>query len=74
MASAAANLTTVEGGQRLRCAQCGGVLEDRGLQERRLTTRHDQVVHLEGSYGVCPCVRGGLFPLWMMSWRYYRGR
>ena len=62
MASAAADLATAEGGQRLRCAQCGALLEDRGLQERRLTTHHDQVVRLERRYGVCPACGAGFFP------------
>jgi uncharacterized protein with PIN domain len=62
MASAAADLATGERGQRVRCTQCGAVLEDRGLQERRLTTHHDQVVRLERSYGVCPVCGVGFFP------------
>jgi hypothetical protein len=62
MESAEADLATAERGQRVRCAQCGALLEDRGLQERRLTTHHDQVVRLERSYGVCPVCRIGFFP------------
>jgi predicted RNA-binding Zn-ribbon protein involved in translation (DUF1610 family) len=62
MASAAADLATDERGQRVRCAQCGAVVEDRGLQERHLTTHYDQVVRLERSYGVCPVCGVGFFP------------
>ena len=62
MASAAADLATAEGGERVRCAQCGAILVDRGQQERRLTTHHDQVVRLERSYGVCPACGAGFFP------------
>jgi len=62
MASAAADLTAAETGKRLQCTQCGAVLEDRGLQERQLTTHHDQVVCLERRYGVCPTCGAGFFP------------
>lgn len=62
MASAAADLATAEGGERVRCARCGALLEDRGLKERRLTTHHDQVVRLERSYGVCSVCGAGFFP------------
>jgi predicted RNA-binding Zn-ribbon protein involved in translation (DUF1610 family) len=61
MASAAAELASTEWGERLRCPQCGAELEDRGLQERRLTTHHDQVVRLERSYGVCSVCGAGFF-------------
>ena len=44
MASATAELGATETGGRLRCPECGAVLEDRGVRERRLTTHHDQVV------------------------------
>lgn len=62
MASAAAELASAERGERLCCPQCGVELEDRGLQERRLTTHHDQVVRLERHYGVCPACGAGFFP------------
>jgi predicted RNA-binding Zn-ribbon protein involved in translation (DUF1610 family) len=62
MASAAAELASAERGERLRCPQCGAELEDRGVQERQLTTHYDQVVRLERHYGVCPACGAGFFP------------
>jgi predicted RNA-binding Zn-ribbon protein involved in translation (DUF1610 family) len=60
--SAAADLKTAETGEVLRCPECGTELEDRGVQGRQLTTHHEQVLHLERHYGVCPKCGAGFFP------------
>jgi RNA polymerase-binding transcription factor DksA len=62
LASAAADLASTETGARLRCPECEVELQDRGVQERRLTTHQEQVVRLERHYGVCPQCGAGFFP------------
>jgi YgiT-type zinc finger domain-containing protein len=62
LASAAADIAAAQEKERPVCPECGAVLEARGTQERELTTHHNQVVHLERSYGVCPECGAGFFP------------
>jgi hypothetical protein len=62
LASAATGLVSAATGARLRCPECGVALEDRGVQERQLTTHHDQVVRLVRHYLVFPSCGAGFFP------------
>jgi len=62
MASAAAEVGGSQSQERLHCPTCGGVLQERGKQERTLTTQGEQTVHLKRSYGYCPTCRVGFFP------------
>jgi hypothetical protein len=57
-----ADLTALPVAERPVCADCGAVLEARGKQTRRVTTRHNREICLERSYAVCPRCGGGLFP------------
>ena len=61
MVSRATELAGPEG-ERLGCPSCGQRLQDRGKQERGITTRGDQVVRLKRRYAVCPACGTGLFP------------
>jgi predicted RNA-binding Zn-ribbon protein involved in translation (DUF1610 family) len=62
LASAAADIKVVPGEEKPVCPKCGVVLESRGQHERQLTTRHNQPLRLECSYGVCPTCGVGFFP------------
>jgi uncharacterized protein with PIN domain len=57
-----ADLTALPVAERPVCPDCGAVLEARGKQTRRVTTRHDREIRLARSYAVCPQCGGGLFP------------
>jgi RNase P subunit RPR2 len=57
-----ADLSVLPAAERPVCPDCGTVLEARGKQTRRVTTRHDREVRLERSYAVCPQCGGGRFP------------
>ncbi|HVA89497.1 MAG TPA: YgiT-type zinc finger protein [Chloroflexota bacterium] len=60
--STQADLTRLPAAERPVCPACGAVLEARGKQTRRVTTRHDREIRLERSYAVCPQCGDGLFP------------
>jgi predicted RNA-binding Zn-ribbon protein involved in translation (DUF1610 family) len=62
MASAAAEMTSGEGGERMTCPVCGEELEARGKQERLLTSQYNQTMRIERKYGVCPHCEAGFFP------------
>ena len=47
--------------ERPRCPTCGGELQERGKQMRKLTTHGEQTVQLTRSYGYCPTCRVGFF-------------
>lgn len=66
MASAAASVGGSQNQERPHCPTCGGALQERGKQERTLTTQREQTVRLKRSYGYCPTCRVGFFP-WMRS-------
>ncbi len=67
MASAAASVGGSQSQERLPCPMCGGALQERGKQERKLTTHGEQTVRLKRSYGYCPTCRVGFFPAFMRS-------
>ncbi len=46
----------------LACPQCGTALQARGKQRRELVTQHDQPIHLQREYAVCPQCGKGFFP------------
>ena len=46
----------------LHCPACGTALQARGKQSRELVTQHDQPIHLEREYAVCPRCGRGFFP------------
>ena len=54
MTSAAVEVGGRAAGQPVRCPTCGGALQGRGKQVRKLTTTGEQTVRLERSYGYCP--------------------
>jgi RNase P subunit RPR2 len=56
------DLTVLPAAERPICPDCGTVLEARGKQTRRVTTRQDREIRLERSYAVCPRCGGGRFP------------
>ena len=62
MSSAAAEVGSRAAGQPACCPTCGGVLQARGKQVRKLTTTGEQTVRLERSYGYCPRCQVGFFP------------
>jgi hypothetical protein len=62
LASAAADLSRAEAGERPLCSGCGVSLEARGRHARELTTSHDRTIRLERSYAACPACEAGLFP------------
>ena len=62
MSSAAAEGGSRASDQPACCPTCGGVLQARGKQVRKLTTTGEQTVRLERSYGYCPKCQGGFFP------------
>src|SRR5512142_603924 len=46
----------------LPCPACGTPMQVRGKQSRDLVTQHDQPIHLERAYAVCPQCGHGFFP------------
>ena len=63
MSSAAAEVGSRASDQPACCATCGGVLQARGKQVRKLTTTGEQTVRLERSYGYGPRCQVDFFPL-----------
>jgi len=62
-ASSAADLATHSAGERPRCPTCGGQLEPRGRQRRRIRpARQRAALDLDRSYAVCATCGAGLFP------------
>jgi uncharacterized protein with PIN domain len=62
-ASAAANVAAQPTAERPRCPTCGGQLEPRGRQRRRVRpARQRTALDLERSYAVCATCGAGLFP------------
>lgn len=62
LASAVADIQAAEEEERPVCPECGARLESRGKQDRQVTTLHNEVLHLERSYAVCPTCGAGFFP------------
>jgi YgiT-type zinc finger domain-containing protein len=62
MASETADLTDGEGKGEVACPECGGRVEARGKQERRLTSQQNQTIRIVRSYAVCPQCGAGFFP------------
>jgi ribosomal protein S27AE len=60
--SEAVDLAARQGGKRIHCNKCGGVLQDRGKHKRKLVTQGNKQIELERSYGYCPTCRVGFFP------------
>jgi len=63
MSSAAAEVGSRASEQPACCPTCGGVLQARGKQVRKLVTTGEQTVRLERSSGYCPRCQVGFFPL-----------
>ena len=62
-ASAAADVAAQPVNERARCPTCGGQLEPRGRQRRKLRpARQRATLDLERSYTVCATCGAGLFP------------
>jgi hypothetical protein len=62
-ASSAADVAAQPVDERPRCPQCGGQLEPRGRQRRRIRpARQRAAVDLDRSYAVCATCGAGLFP------------
>ena len=62
-ASSAADLAAQSAADRPRCPTCGGQLEPRGRQRRRIRpARHRAALDLDRSYAVCATCGAGLFP------------
>ena len=62
-ASAAADVATQPAAERSRCPRCGGQLEPRGRQRRRIRpARQRTTLDLERTYAVCTTCGAGLFP------------
>lgn len=62
-ASAVVDLTAQLPSERPRCPTCGGQLEPRGRQRRRVRpARQRAALDLERSYAVCATCGAGLFP------------
>ncbi len=62
-ASSAADLPAHPPTERPRCPTCGGQLEPRGRQRRRVRpARQRAALDLDRSYAVCASCGGGLFP------------
>lgn len=68
MASTAADVAGTQAQERARCPTCGGMLQERGKQVRKLVTYGEQSVRLERSYGYCPTCGVGFFPAFMSNW------
>ncbi len=62
MSSAAVEVGSQASEQPARCPTCGGVLQARGKQVRKLRTTGEQTVRLTRSYGYCPTCQVGFFP------------
>ena len=62
LASAAAAVRTQAPETRPPCPACGGTLEARGQDTRRVTTTQGQAVTLTRSYTVCSACGAGVFP------------
>jgi YgiT-type zinc finger domain-containing protein len=62
MASTAADVASTQAQERPRCPTCGGMLQERGKQVRKLVTYGEQSVQLTRSYGYCPTCGVGFFP------------
>jgi hypothetical protein len=62
LASAAADLSAVDAGERPCCPECGHALEAHGQGERTLRTTYERPVTLRRSYARCPACGVGLFP------------
>ena len=62
LASAATDISKVEGDSRTVCPKCGYKLEARGQGTRHLTTKQNQSVSLRRTYAKCPAYGAGLFP------------
>jgi predicted RNA-binding Zn-ribbon protein involved in translation (DUF1610 family) len=60
--SRATEAETAEGEAPLNCPACGTPLQGRGKHSRDLVTQHDQPIHLERQYAVCPQCGQGFFP------------
>jgi predicted RNA-binding Zn-ribbon protein involved in translation (DUF1610 family) len=60
--SRATEAKTAEADAPLNCPACGTPLQARGKQARDLVTQHDQRIHLERQYAVCPQCGQGFFP------------
>ena len=60
--SRATEAEAAEGETPLTCPVCGTPLQGRGKQPRDLVTQHDQPIHLERQYAVCPQCGQGFFP------------
>lgn len=60
--SAAADIAKAREGDRPRCPECGGRLEDQGQETRDLTIAGNQTITLRRSYGLCPSCGARLFP------------
>lgn len=67
MGSRAAAVGGSQPKERPRCPTCGGELQARGKQVRKLTPPGEQTVQLRRSYGDCPTGRVGFFPAFMRS-------
>lgn len=62
-ASAAVDLAAQPSSERPRCATCGGQLEPRGRQRRRIRpARQRATLDLDRTYAVCATCGAGLFP------------
>jgi uncharacterized protein with PIN domain len=62
-ASAAVDVAAQPADQRTRCLTCGGQLEPRGRQRRRVRpARQRATLDLDRSYAVCATCGAGLFP------------
>jgi hypothetical protein len=62
-ASAAADVAAQPANERARCPTCGGQLEPRGRQRRKVRpARQRAPLDLERSYAVCATCGAGLFP------------
>jgi hypothetical protein len=62
-ASAAVDLAAQSPSERPRCPACGGQLEPRGRQRRRIRpARQRAALDLDRSYAVCATCGAGLFP------------
>jgi RNase P subunit RPR2 len=60
--SEAVDVAAKQDGKRVNCNQCGGILQDRGKQRRKLRTQGNKQIELQRSYGYCPTCRVGFFP------------
>lgn len=60
--SGTAALEAEADGERLTCPDCGVPLQARGSQRRDLVTQHDQAIHLQRQYAMCPRCQKGFFP------------